>query len=167
MIVREAPVGQPFTVEGGVKLKVGELLLVREVGGADRFIVRVTAVNDRRASVEEVARARSLDKIEGTEILDVQFLRFDVEGLRVEPLDDPAPWIAALGADDFATRERATARLTEAGESARGAVEAAGASADPEMAARAKRILAKLRSPVDRLGVEALAELFRGPAVDD
>lgn len=139
---------------------------MRVIDGPDSLIVRVTAVKERQGTCEEVARTRDLDAIVTQRVLKAGLLRFDVEGLPARPLDDPAPLIAALADEDFAARERATARLIEAGESARAAVEAAAASDDPEVAARARYILAKLRSPVERLGVEGLAELFRGPPRD-
>ena len=153
-----------FQIDEGAKLKVGELLLVRETDGAGRLIVRVTAVKDRAGTCEEVARTKCLDAIASQRVLQARLHRFDVEGLPVKPLDDAAPLIAALGAEEFEARERATERLIEAGESAREAIERAADSKDPEVAARARHILATLRSPVERLGIEGLAELFRKTA---
>lgn len=53
--------------------------------------------------------------------------------------------VAELASDDFPTRERATRVLREAGEAARGALEAAAKSADPETRHRAEAILVALR----------------------
>ncbi len=63
---------------------------------------------------------------------------------------DGAPWIptdqlvAGLGAEDHDARERADAALAERGEVTRPALEVAAASDDPEVAARARRLLRRL-----------------------
>jgi tetratricopeptide (TPR) repeat protein len=56
-----------------------------------------------------------------------------------------ATWVRQLGADDFATREKATKLLWEAGKAADPAVQAAARSEDPEVRRRATEVLDKFR----------------------
>lgn len=70
-------------------------------------------------------------------------------------LQDPAELVRALGSDDAAARDAATAQLLELGDTATGALEAALESNDPEVRQRARAIL---DSPYRGLGAEAVAE---------
>ncbi|RME73665.1 MAG: HEAT repeat domain-containing protein, partial [Planctomycetota bacterium] len=54
-------------------------------------------------------------------------------------------WIEQLGADDFATREKATATLAKAGKDALPLLEKAAHSPDPEVRWRAQKALASVR----------------------
>jgi hypothetical protein len=56
-----------------------------------------------------------------------------------------ASWVRQLGADDFASREKATKLLWEAGNAAEPAVQAAAKSDDPEVRRRAAGVLEKFR----------------------
>lgn len=69
------------------------------------------------------------------------------------PAAPPAPgqvarWVQDLGADDFATRQRASDALWAAGAAAEPALEAALRSKDPEVVRRAREILTKFRTGI-------------------
>jgi tetratricopeptide (TPR) repeat protein len=59
-----------------------------------------------------------------------------------------ARWVRDLGADDFATRQQASAALWKAGAAAEPALEAALKSGDPETVRRAREVLGKFRSGI-------------------
>ncbi|WFB36214.1 hypothetical protein P3T73_00350 [Kiritimatiellota bacterium B12222] len=61
---------------------------------------------------------------------------------------DVETWIAALGADDFKTREQASQQLAVMGMSAKPLLEQAAESDDPEVSQRAKKLLTQIQ-PVD------------------
>jgi len=74
-------------------------------------------------------------------------------------------WLDDLGADDFDTRERATARLAAAGERVRPALDALDARGDAEIEARIRMIRGKLS--LGRLPCEPAGELSLGRKVND
>lgn len=68
----------------------------------------------------------------------------------VSPPSTPADWcgwVTELGAEDWITRERAQARLSESGRPALGAVREGAKSTDPETRSRSLRLLAEMDRP--------------------
>jgi outer membrane lipoprotein-sorting protein len=65
-----------------------------------------------------------------------------------EQRSEAAGWVKGLASEDSAERERASAALLRLGPSAIPALEAAAASANPEVALRAKAILGEIRGPI-------------------
>jgi hypothetical protein len=148
-----------------VAVRIGERLLVGGYYPGEAFlVVKVTGVSKDAATVAIVATTPCRDgkrlMIDGDHAR-----RLKVTGLKETPLssEEVAARIADLGAEEFDVRERATKRLIEAGVSARASVSAARESKDPEVAARARHILARLDFPVERLSDEQIAEIFRAP----
>jgi predicted Zn-dependent protease len=72
-----------------------------------------------------------------------------------------ARWVEELGDDSFAVREEATKKLRAAGASAEARLEKAAGSRDPEVAKRAKGILADFRWGVYPETPERIVELIR------
>ncbi len=74
---------------------------------------------------------------------------------------DIADSIRQLGAPDFKTREAATQQLWAAGKDAEAVLELASRSADPEVAQRARRVLADVRSGIGPDTPPAMRDLIR------
>lgn len=72
-----------------------------------------------------------------------------------------APWIRDLGDEDYAVRERATAALVEAGESAVPALKEAAESGDPEIRVRADALLDTMLKVEGRISVDPLTHRIR------